>query len=175
MEKKWIIVLIIVFVVIAVLGTVFVLFSNRQQDSNKQSEINALINTFPASKQVEVPKTDSVTVPAQQGQQVEIKNPYENAVRVIDSHNVVLTEKPAYQILYFHYPDGESFLISILNPDLENTRQTAESELISKLGISKEQACNLNVSVSVSKDASVKAAGQNYGLSFCPDGKPFPK
>jgi hypothetical protein len=73
-----------------------------------------------------------------------------------------------------YYPKQQGFIIAIIDPDIENARSVAENDFLSILGINKDAACKLNVSMTVSPDASQKASGGNYRLSFCPDGKPFP-
>lgn len=78
-----------------------------------------------------------------------------------------------YSMNYF--PKDKMFLIVIYNPDIEAGRNKAESNLLDILGATKEQACLLNVELKVPASVNSQAAGFNYGLSFCPSGKPFPK
>jgi hypothetical protein len=74
-----------------------------------------------------------------------------------------------------YYPKQQGFIIAIINSDLDKSRKFAEEDFLSILNITKDQACKLNVSMTVLSDISSLAGGGNYGLSFCPDGKPFPK
>jgi hypothetical protein len=73
-----------------------------------------------------------------------------------------------------YYPNQQGFLISILDMDIEKARQIAEDDFVQALNITKDQACMLNVSLTVSPEAGEKARGGNYRLSFCQNGKPFP-
>ncbi|MFH0969726.1 MAG: hypothetical protein V1804_04415 [Patescibacteria group bacterium] len=108
------------------------------------------------------------------GKQLPIADYSQSAKKIIDSKNVVLDETGEYDILGFNYNNQRSFLISIKSSDnLEETRKKAESELLSKLEISEENLCLLDVSVNVSKDIDENLAGRNFGLSFCSNGKPF--
>jgi hypothetical protein len=72
-----------------------------------------------------------------------------------------------------YYPKQQGFLIAILDPDIEKARGIAESDFLSILGLNKDAACKLNVSMTVPSDVNREASGGNYGLSFCPDGKTF--
>ncbi|MDO8529736.1 MAG: hypothetical protein Q7S18_03645 [bacterium] len=106
--------------------------------------------------------------------QLPIADYSQNAKRIIDDKDIVIDETEEYDILGFSYNNQRSFLISIKSSDnLEETRKKAENELLSKLEISGEDACLLDVSVNVSKDIDENLAGRNFGLSFCPNGKPF--
>lgn len=106
--------------------------------------------------------------------QLPIADYSQNAKKIIDDKNIVIDETEEYDILGFSYNNQRGFLISIKSSDnLEVTRKKAESELLSKLEISKEDICLLDVSVNVSKDIDENLAGRNFGLSFCPNGKPF--
>jgi hypothetical protein len=72
-----------------------------------------------------------------------------------------------------YYPNQQGFIISILDANIEGARQIAENDFLQALGITKDQACKLNVSLTVSPEASERASGGNYRLSFCSNGKPF--
>ena len=72
-----------------------------------------------------------------------------------------------------YYTADQGFVISIEDVDVVSARSAVESNLISLLGISAEDACKLNVSLSVPRDVSTDLAGTNYRLSFCPNGVAF--
>lgn len=101
---------------------------------------------------------------------VSVNNVFENPIAEFDG--VSFKETSGYQLLYF--PDTQMFNITILNPDLQRTRDEAEANFLRTLGISEEDACKLNVNLQVFFQVSEKAAGKNFGLSFCPNGKPLP-
>jgi len=89
-------------------------------------------------------------------------------------NNFAFKKTDSYTLLYF--PDqNDLFLMTIWNPDLEGTRKAAEAELLRILGANKEQACALHIDVTVPAQINPEAALIDFGLSFCPDGKPFPK
>jgi len=105
---------------------------------------------------------------------VSVLNFYKNPqTRIIDPQgDADITETENYTTIFF--PKFESFLITIEDGDIRKVRTEAEADFIKKLGITQEQACSLLVSVSVSRFADENAAGQDYGLSFCPNGIPMP-
>ncbi len=78
-----------------------------------------------------------------------------------------------YSISY--YPKNQEFLISILNPSLQKTRDEAETYFLEALDINKKEACLLKISLGVPFSINKMASGINYGLSFCPNGISFPK
>jgi len=82
---------------------------------------------------------------------------------------------PDYDIVFFDINNNKSFLISIKSPDIESARKKAEFAFLQTLGISQSQACQLTVSLTVPYSVNQLASGSDYGLSFCPNGNPFPK
>ena len=103
---------------------------------------------------------------------IKINNLYKNPVATLYHNGVLFQQTPDFEMSF--YPDDQGFIISLLNPDLQKARNEAEKAFLETLGISKEQACLLKISLGVTADISEKAAGQNYGLSFCPNGRPLP-
>ena len=87
------------------------------------------------------------------------------------SGTTVIKATDQFKLIYFS--TDNSFLITLLSQPLQQARDAAEAELLSNLGIDKGQACKLTVTESVPYDVDSQLAGQNYGLSFCPDSKPF--
>ncbi|MEI7425407.1 MAG: hypothetical protein WCK16_00580 [Candidatus Moraniibacteriota bacterium] len=82
-------------------------------------------------------------------------------------------ENANYSIDY--YPQDQGFIIAILNTDIQLARDMAEKDLLTTLNISQADACKLKVSLGVPFDVNENASGINYRLSFCPNGKTFPK
>ena len=115
-------------------------------------------------------KEGKITIKTQDGD-VDINDVYLVSEEII-SGNVTIKTTPEYQIVYSS--ERQNFIISILSSDLQNARSKAEQEFLKILGIGEEKACLLDVTLGVSKDANPNAAGRNYGLSFCPNGKPLP-
>ncbi|MCX6762757.1 MAG: hypothetical protein NT093_03160 [Candidatus Moranbacteria bacterium] len=98
-------------------------------------------------------------------------NPYKNATTVV-SGNADVQKTPNYEIVYL--ANSKSFVISLSGINLADSRSQAEQAFLDSLGVSKEDACKLTVSLGVAPEANKNAAGKNYGLSFCPNGKPLP-
>lgn len=107
------------------------------------------------------------------GEKIETNDPEKVAAEKLDEKGYLLISNSSYDILYYKYSQGPSFLISLHSDNLIPARAAAETELLSKLGISKEQACKLLVSLTIPGDVNEKLSGDDYHLSFCPDGKPL--
>lgn len=112
-----------------------------------------------------------MTVPAKEGQSFEVNNVYNHPVASLSSNGVLFKENADYEMVF--YPEKASFLISIDNFDLNPAREKAEADFLQTLETTKEEACKLNVTLGTTYDISPKNSGANFGLSFCPDGKPF--
>lgn len=95
---------------------------------------------------------------------VETKNFYKNTVETIDE-TFFLKKEPSFNIGYFR-PDG-TILIALKTKPILQARKDAENSLLEIMGIDKESACKLNVSVEVPVSIDEKYAGRNLGLSFC--------
>lgn len=110
------------------------------------------------------------------GGNIATNNLFKNPVESLPNNAVAFVENEEYHMSF--YPNHQYFLITLLDPDIQKARDKAENDLLKTLGITKEQACNLDVDLGaptwVSPEAE-KAGAKNYGLSFCPNGKPFPK
>ncbi len=77
----------------------------------------------------------------------------------------VINTSASYKLVYFF--KDQSFLITLLSPPLGQARNLAENDLLKQLGISQQQACQLNVSVRVPGDVDGAYSGKELGLSFC--------
>ena len=127
-----------------------------------------------SKKQVNIPVAapisgPTITVPAKGGDmQVSdfTKNP-----QAVFGDTTVIAQNGNYSIVYFSV--DQSFLITILAEPFNQNRTLAEQELLKHLGIAELDACKLTVSLGVPANVSEALAGKNYGLSFCPNGKPF--
>ena len=80
---------------------------------------------------------------------------------------------PDYSIVFFE--DKTTFVITIYKRPLSDTRLVAEQDLLKKIGLSEEEACHLNVNLGTIASVDENLSGKNFGLSFCPNGTPFPK
>ena len=111
---------------------------------------------------------------AKNGEDIAVNDFYQNPqTRLLDEKkDAVLKEDRNYSIDYI--AAGQSFGISLTGNNLRASRSAGEKDLLSILGVTKDQACKLNVSVSVPGSVNEDAAGTEFYLSFCPDGKPLP-
>lgn len=105
------------------------------------------------------------------GGSVRINNVYGNPVEVNPQKDALVKRTDDYDIVYL--AKGESFLITLSRQPLEEARQKAENDFLGTLGISKDEACELNVSLKVPGNVDINLAGEDYGLSFCTHGRPF--
>ena len=164
MEKKKIVLLLGAVSILALLLTIFFLVGNNKNSQvSDQNDSGAEIPT--ERKNVE---SFPITVPSGS---VEIKNIYKDGGELYD-RGVTFRNNDDFSIAYAE--SDQSFAISISNAkDPIGARNKSEQELLSALGISKEQACELTVLLQVPYSVRADLSGTNYGLSFCPDGKYF--
>ena len=97
---------------------------------------------------------------------VNVRNVYKNPVEKTEEA-IVISQKPGFKIIYF--PKDEAFLITLAQTPISQSRALAEAELLANLGITKDQACELKVVITVPYEVDPAASGQNYPLSFCPN------
>ncbi|OGI25075.1 MAG: hypothetical protein A3J76_02475 [Candidatus Moranbacteria bacterium RBG_13_45_13] len=112
---------------------------------------------------------DKITIETPSGE-VTLNNFKKNA-EVSSSGVLYFIDKDKYNIGY--NPTSQEFIVTLLvGENVENTRKDAESDLLNSLGVSRGNACKLNVFLYVSA-AINKNLSQNHGLSSCPDSQPF--
>jgi uncharacterized protein len=85
----------------------------------------------------------------------------------------VIRDTPEYSIQYTIL--DQRFLISLNGGNVREARAQGERVLAEKLRIPPAEMCKLTVAVAVSEDVDWNAAGHDYGLSFCSNGKPMPQ
>lgn len=191
MERKKIIIITLSSAALLILLSVFFFMSKGKQAPTTKTTEPSSVPSSSSSKPASFPVSDNqqskgfqiapssnqdksiITTP--QGDKIEINAPEKIATEKLDPKDMVLKTASDYQIVYFNYSEGPSFLITLTSPNIEPARTNGEAGLLSVLGISKDQACKLQVSLTVPQDVSAKAAGYNYRLSFCPNGKALPK
>lgn len=93
---------------------------------------------------------------------VAVKNFY-NSPLVLDEEFLILENTSDYQITYD--TENNQFFVYASSSPLEAARQEGESALLSLLGISKQDACKLNVVDGFPQGSSM--ANVQEGLSFC--------
>ncbi len=111
-----------------------------------------------------LPQEPTIQIPTPSGS-VTVSNFYRNPVEVNSERDALIRKAEEYNILYFA-ADG-SFLIRVAQAPFETSRRMGEEELIRILGIAREEACRLNVSVTVPVSIDAAYGGKVYDLSFC--------
>lgn len=110
-----------------------------------------------------------LTIPTSQGQ-VKINDITQHPLeKVKGSYKFAASQD--YSMDYFD--NDLSFSIVLLSQPLDKARQEAEDEFLKELNIGISDACKLSVSLTVPFDVDQNLSGQNYGLSFCPNGINF--
>ncbi|MFA5961412.1 MAG: hypothetical protein WC848_01875 [Parcubacteria group bacterium] len=153
----------------------FWLSQKNKKTDNNQPETNQ--NT--AKKELpiihgEKPATaiDTFTIATQTGT-VAVNNIYKLPdAKPLDLDGVNFKNTQYYYMAY--YPKQQGFIIAMMDPNIQKAREIAESDFLDILGITKDQACQLNVSLTVPPTVNETASGGNYGLSFCPGETEFP-
>lgn len=107
-----------------------------------------------------VPVTDTIVI-----KDVIIKNFYPLAKDTNINGDVLVVDDPSYHIVYF--PFRKTFLINILSSPFEDARIKTEEKFLQILGITREDACRLNVEIGTPRFANEDLAGQTFRLSFC--------
>lgn len=79
--------------------------------------------------------------------------------------NVIFFENPEYQLAY--NIDSQVFTITLLTPEIEQTKQLAQRAFLSELGIDSKQACKLTVEFLTLPEWEYLLANNNKSLSFC--------
>jgi hypothetical protein len=167
MKKIFNIAILILFVVIIFLAAyVYVAQKKAAQKNNATPAVQPIAPTV-------VPQENEEKMTIQTGSgDVAINNLYKNPIAKLYHNGVLFQQASGFEMSF--YPDDSGFIISLLNPDLQKSRDEAETAFLNTLGIDQKQACLLKVSLGTTADINEKAAGQNFGLIFCPNGKPLP-
>ena len=102
---------------------------------------------------------------------VTVNNIYQNPIKNLSQSGVRFLENESY--IADFYPQDQGFLMVIENSDVQSARDMLEKDFLEVLGISEKEACKLKITLSVPFGVNEDLAGENYGLSFCPNGKKF--
>ena len=120
------------------------------------------------------------SIPGQNGTTIDV-SPFETSsntaatstvgpsdTKVPPAHNVLVSgaDDGPYAITYF--ANDNSFTITLYKEPLGKSRDDAESELLKKLNITKDEACWLRHAVLTLDRVNTFYAGKNLGFSFCP-------
>lgn len=114
---------------------------------------------------------DKISITTNEGE-IKINDIYKNPTELLPNNDVVFKENKNYSLYY--YPNDQSFTITILSKNLQTARDEAEKNFLKELNISEKDACKLKIFLGMPFFVNKQMSGKNFGLSFCPDGKPFP-
>jgi hypothetical protein len=115
----------------------------------------------------DIPSGETLTLGTPSGN-VTVKNFYKTALALIEGTEVVLAKNDGYEIDYSNV--DSSFVITIRQIPIDSVRVDAESQLLNLLGISKNDACRLSVSVIIPASLDPQAGGRSYPLGICSQG-----
>jgi len=172
LTRKAKIVIFIAFGLLLILAIILVISSKNKPARDSQPVPSQPSFPRPTTFSTPPPGDEKMPVNTPKGA-VEINNLYKDPAKTLSQSGVGFIRNPDYYMSY--YPEDQGFIITILNPNIEQSRIDAEKDFLQFVGITEEQACLLKVTLNVPFDVNAKASGPNYGLSFCPNGKPFPK
>lgn len=162
-------ILIITSVVLAVV-VIFLLVLNKNKSAPTKNSVPAPSNQLPTgtptSFKMPAANDQKITVTTPQGNTIETNNVYKNSLYPLSQNGVAFHDDLDYYAAF--YPQDQGFLIVIHNPDVKAAKIKAEADFLQILGITKEQACMLKVSVTIPRSVSEQLSGKVYGLSFCP-------
>ena len=96
---------------------------------------------------------------------VSVNNFYRKGERMNQYGDVLIEENKEFSIEYQH--PFKLFIIAVLSTPFDALRIKAENAFLSRLGISKEDACALNVQVGTPFFVDPQYAMTSYPLSFC--------
>ena len=119
------------------------------------------------------PVGEKITTKDKNGNDVSVTNVYNMEIQRLSRNGVAFRDNADYYMAYYPIPQP-GFVITLSNSNVRKAREAAEKDFLEILGISKEQACQLHVSLAVPNSVNAKASGVDYNLSFCPDGIPLP-
>ncbi len=152
MRKKRIIIIVIILILISA-GVVFFMLPKQDKGFEKTNSTN--------------PSNISENV----------QNNFDSSAIYSDSAEkfsgtITFREKQNFNTTYFE--EDNNFVILILAKENENdARDEAEKDFLQTLKINEEEACKLDVYLTFPYNVNNELAGENYGLSFCPNGKSF--
>ena len=162
MARKIIIYFIVAFGVAMLVSALYLAFGRNEPPVSAGDGGATLQDRLQTGVSVSYPKGDFFELGTERGS-VAVKNFYKTAKEIVDAE-VVLAETPDYLIVY--KPLEGNFDIFILSANnLHDLIQLAEEKLLEQLGISREDACKLNVAV---YGANPAFGGDVRPLSFCP-------
>ena len=117
------------------------------------------------------PVGPTLSVRAETGERITVKNFYTSAKEILVYGDVLIQETEYYRFLYIRFSD--SFLITLINPNVQLAREVAESDIPELLDITQADACKLPLLIGVPHWVNDQYSKEIYQLSFCPGAKGF--
>lgn len=159
--------LIFVGLAIFLLFLLWFLFSLFSKKTEVPGRIIPTLTSFPTLYKRAMP---SVPTPEIRGNKIKISetwvnNFYNTGRKLVDGNDVVIKENDDYELIYQN--PFKLFIIYVISSPFEKTRVKAEEDFIKSLGITKDEACKLNVRVGTPFFANPDYAKKSYPLSFC--------
>lgn len=77
-----------------------------------------------------------------------------------------------YSVVYFS--QDKSFIVNLIKEPIGQARLDAEQFLMTQLGLTQSQMCDLKYQVLTTSDVNDLYAGKNLGFSFCPGATKLP-
>lgn len=141
---------------------VFLYYFGLNSVNKKQSQLSISLTPTPSlsSQQISLPQGSIYPI-----SEIHMKNFYQFAQEIKSDGEVIIEENENYRIMYF--PEREYFLISILSSPFSDVRKGAEESFLQILGLNRENACKLNLSITTPIFVNPNEAGTDYHLSFC--------
>lgn len=160
--KKYVVVSgMISLLIVSVIINRFISTSSTNRDSSALPTSKLPIITPQPTPKLVVPDSDKIEV-----SETRVNNFYKDA-KVINAEGDLRLQSAdkSYSIIYF--PKSEQFNISIVKAPFQEIRMTAEEDFVNKMGVDKDELCNLDVVVTTPRFANPEEAGTVYKLSFC--------
>lgn len=150
-----------IFITVLIILIIILLFLLIGKSQLKEDKIE-LIPTIPKPTVTpfNLPTSEKIII-----NDVSINNFYQEDIQKNPQNDALISQNNDYQIVYL--PQFQQFLITILNPDFEKTKVTAEAAFLKQLGITEDEACKLSVSISTPLFINENLSGQIFPLSFC--------
>ena len=192
----WTVTLVVGAVVIALLWYATVLPqasgpANLQPTSNPPTS-GPTSTTQPSSGSSSSPSSDpSFTIVNRDGNAVTVRDFLHNGTTVLDTTNDgryllagnlgycapgsgACQAAPSTNYLVYYNSVPQSFTIALTEEPIGQARLDMEQFMLTTLGLSQNQLCNLNYLVGVTRYVSEQFTGKNLGFSFCPGATKLP-
>lgn len=115
---------------------------------------------------IEYPEGDEFVIGTNQGG-VTVKNFYKTAKEIVDQTETIIEETKDYLILYHALESNFDIYFLSKISDFESALMVAENAFLSRVGVSKANACKLGVRVNIPYGIALISGG-SHPLSFCP-------